>query len=236
MQVSQDSPNLYRLTRFGLVNCFLVKEDDGGTLIDTNLMGSVNSILDISESLGCRVRRILLTHAHFDHVSSLDEMSTAIPEVEVSIGAREARFLKGDFSLDTPERGKRLFGFMRVKTKVTRKLVEGDRVGSLRAISSAGHTPGHFSYLDIRDGTLIAGDAFTNQLGLTAAGVFRWTFPMAALFAWNAALSARSAEKLRDLKPERLAVGHGPTLLSPGTALDRAVDLAYRQHPAVSTP
>lgn len=34
------TPNLFRLTRFAAVNCFLVREDDGLTLVDAGLPGS----------------------------------------------------------------------------------------------------------------------------------------------------------------------------------------------------
>jgi glyoxylase-like metal-dependent hydrolase (beta-lactamase superfamily II) len=235
MLVVKESSTLHRLTRFRMFNCFLVREDDGCTLIDTNVSGSAASILHASQSMGWTIRRILLTHAHFDHVASLDELSRALPGVEVAIGEREARFLEGDFLLETSERGKRLFGFKPVKTKVTRKLRDGEQVGSLRAISSPGHTPGHFSYLDVRDNTLIAGDAFVTQTGLVAAGVFSWFFPMPALFSWNGSLCARSAAKLRDLKATRLAVGHGNTLINPTEAMEKAVALAFQQRPDAST-
>lgn len=235
MQIIEESPNLYRLTRLGMFNCFLVREEDGCTLIDTNVAGSAGSILCASQKVGWPIRRILLTHAHFDHVASLDELSEEFPQLEVAVGAREARFLEGDFSLQAQEQGKRLFGFKSVKTKVMRKLADGEQLGSLQAVSSPGHTPGHFSYFDVRDNTLIAGDAFMTQAGLMAAGVFHWFFPMPALFSWNGTLCARSAAKLRDLKPARLAVGHGNTLMSPGEALNRAVALAFRQHPDADT-
>jgi glyoxylase-like metal-dependent hydrolase (beta-lactamase superfamily II) len=232
MQVAQESPNLYRLTRLNMFNCFVLREDDGATLIDTNVYGSAAPILRLSERLGWPIRRILLTHAHFDHVASLDKLSALLPDAEVIIGEREARLLGGDFSLDPTEKGRPLLGFPSVKTKPTRTLKEGDRVGSLEAVSSPGHTPGHFSYFDPRDNTLIAGDTFMNQaIGLVAAGVFKWYFPMPYLFSWNAALSAASAAKLRDLRPSRLVLGHGTTLLNPSQALDRAVAEALRQHP-----
>jgi glyoxylase-like metal-dependent hydrolase (beta-lactamase superfamily II) len=231
MKVVQESPNLCRLTRSGMINCFLVREEDGCTLIDTNVWGSCESILRASRDLTWPIRRIALTHAHFDHVASLAELLKALPDVEVSIGEREARFLEGDFSLDPKEQGKHLLGFLPVRSTATRKLKDGDEVGSLRAISSPGHTPGHFSYFDVRDRTLIAGDAYTTQTGLVAAGVFSWKFPFPAIFSWNAQLSARSAAKLRKLEPIRLAVGHGKTLTSPEMAMDRAIALAFRQHP-----
>jgi len=50
MQIVQEGENLYRLTHFGLVNCFLVREDGGGTLVDANVGGSAGPIF------GCRKR------------------------------------------------------------------------------------------------------------------------------------------------------------------------------------
>ena len=102
-------------------------------------------------------------------------------------------------------------------------------MGSLQAIFSPGHTPGHMAFLDIRDGSLIAGDAFVTQLGVTAAGAFKFYFPFAAWFSWNKELAAESSRKLRDFKPERLAVGHGRTIESPLAAMDQAVALAFQQ-------
>jgi glyoxylase-like metal-dependent hydrolase (beta-lactamase superfamily II) len=107
--------------------------------------------------------------------------------------------------------------------------VDGDRVGSLQAVFSPGHTPGHIAFLDVRDGTLIAGDAFVNQMGLIAAGVFKLYFPMAAWFSWDRVSAAQSARELRDLKPTRLAVGHGKTVVSPLEKMNRTVELAFRQ-------
>jgi len=235
MQIVQESPNLVRLTRFRMINCFLVHEEGGCTLIDTNVKGSSRSILRAANSLGWPIRRIVLTHAHFDHVGSLDELSKALSEADVLIGEREARLLQGDFSLDAKERGKHLIGFWPIKTKPTQRINDGEQIGSLRAISSPGHTPGHFSFFDVRDKTLIAGDAFVTQTGLMAAGVFSLFFPMPALFSWNGTLCARSAAKLRDLKPTRIAVGHGNTLTNPTEAMERAVALAFRQHPDART-
>ena len=85
------------------------------------------------------------------------------------------------------------------------------------------------AYLDVRDGSLIAGDAFTTQMGVIAAGVFKLYFPFPALFSWNRDYAAESAKKLRNLKPARLAVGHGKTLASPLAAMDQAIELAFEQ-------
>lgn len=229
MRVVRETNNLVRLTRIGMVNCFLVAEEDGLTLVDTNLPGSVRSILNAAQSLRAPIRRILLTHAHVDHVGSVDALLRELPGIEFNIGLRESRLLKQDFSLDADEAGKPLWGFSRVNSVPTRALVNGDRIGSLQAISSPGHTPGHMAFLDVRDGSLIAGDAFTTQMGVTAAGVFKFYFPFPALFSWNRELATESAKRLRSLNPARLAVGHGNTIVSPLRAMDQAIEMAFRQ-------
>src|SRR5207302_205323 len=109
------------------------------------------------------------------------------------------------------------------------ELVGGDRVGSLEAIPSPGHTPGHLAYRDVRDGTLLAGDALVSLGGLVVAGVFRPLRPFVWLFTWDAALACRSAERLRDLRPSRLALGHGPVVEAPGPLMDRAIEVARRR-------
>jgi glyoxylase-like metal-dependent hydrolase (beta-lactamase superfamily II) len=231
MRVVQETDNLFRLTRYGMINCFLVREADGFTLVDTGLRGSAGAILRAATGLGAAIRRIVLTHAHIDHIGSLDTLMAALPATELAIGRRESRLLAKELSLDAGEKGKTLYGFTGAKSRPGTLLVEGDRVGSLQAVASPGHTPGHVAYLDVRDNALIAGDAFTTQTGIVVAGVFKPLFPFPALFSWNAVVSVRSAVKLRRVNPSILAVGHGPSILSPAREMDLALDEAFRQHP-----
>jgi glyoxylase-like metal-dependent hydrolase (beta-lactamase superfamily II) len=229
VQVAQETKNLFRLTRFGMVNCFLVTEDDGLTLVDTGVAGSAPGIREAAQQIGTPIRRIVLTHAHIDHVGSLDALARQYPQIEFAVGQRESRLLRKDYSLDAGESGKKLIGFPGVKLPPTILLNNGDHIGSLQAIFSPGHSPGHMAYLDIRDGSLIAGDAFTTQTGVLAAGTFKLLFPFPALFSWNREVAAESAKKLRNLKPTRLAVGHGKTIESPLVEMDRAIELAFQQ-------
>jgi glyoxylase-like metal-dependent hydrolase (beta-lactamase superfamily II) len=181
--------------------------------------------------LGATIRAIALTHAHFDHVGSVDEILALLPGVKFFIGAQEARFLSGDLTLLPGESGKKLFGLPRVGATPTKLLETGDKIGSLWVVNSPGHTPGPMSFSDSRDNALIAGDAFVTQTGVTAAGVFKLHFPFAALFSWNGTSAAESAADLTALSPSLLAVGHGKSVKSPVEEMDRAVKVAYRQHP-----
>lgn len=230
MKITMHGKNLVQLTRLKLFNCYLVREDDGFTLIDAGLSGSGAAIVKAAEDLGAPIRRIALTHAHTDHVGSLDELHGLLPEADVAISARDARLLAGDFSLDADEaQSKVRGGFTPVVTEPTRLLVEGERVGSLEVIASPGHTPGHIAFFDGRDGTLIAGDAFTSTAGLSTAGSFRLLFPFPAMATWDKPTALRSAHKLAKLGASRLAVGHGPVLENPAAAMQQAIAEAERR-------
>ena len=231
MRPIRHTPNLLRLTRFAAVNCFLVREDDGLTLADANLPGSARGILAAANQVGAPIRRILITHAHPVHIGSLDALCERLPGVEVLIGTREARLLAGDAGLEPGEPTAKPTGVPRkVRARPTRTLAPGDRVGSLEAVASPGHTPGHLAFRDVRDGALLAGDAFASFVGrLIVAGVFVWFAPFPWLFTWDAGLAYESAVRLRELKPSRLAMGHGPVVESPGPAMDRAIEIAGRR-------
>ncbi len=229
MNTSAHGDYLFKLTRLWAFNCFLVREDDGFTLVDTNLSGSAQQILAAARALGAPIARIALTHAHVDHVGSLDALHEQLPQAEVMITARDARFLTGDHSLDPDEPQDKLRGGYPIcTTKPTRTIAPGDMVGSLEVIASPGHTPGHVAFVDRRDQTLIAGDAFQTCGGIAVAGVWQPLFPLPGMSYWSKALSLQSAEALRTLEPARLAVGHGPVLEAPQAAMDHAIAVARR--------
>lgn len=230
MHVQTHGDNLIQLTYYGCVNVYLVREADGFTLVDTALESCARSIVQAAQKLGQPIARILLTHAHADHSGGLDAVHALVPEAAFVMPARDARFLTGDMSLDAGEPRDRLRGgWVLRQTQPSRLVHEGDRVGSLVCIATPGHAPGHMSFLDTRDRTLIAGDAFDTIAGVAVSGTLKPLFPLVALSTWHKGLALASARKLRALEPARLAVGHGRVLTHPGDSMDRAIAKAARQ-------
>lgn len=233
MMLVQTASRIHQLAflpRLFPVNCYLVEETDSLTLVDAAMPFSAGKIMETARRLGKPLTRIVLTHAHEDHVGALDALKLALPEVEVSISVRDARLLAGDTSLDPEEPQLPIRGSVprKVRTRPDRLLRDGDRVGSLRVVNAAGHTPGSIALLDERSGALLAGDAFQLRGGIAVSGKVRPLFPFPALATWSLEQATHSARRLLALAPDVLAVGHGTMLRQPREAMARAIGEAER--------
>jgi glyoxylase-like metal-dependent hydrolase (beta-lactamase superfamily II) len=207
------------------VNCYLVEEEDGLTLIDAALGFCTKGIMKAAKTIGKPISKIVLTHAHEDHVGALDSIKDLLSEVPVYISIRDHRLMNGDRSLDAHEAQTPIKGGVpkKLKTRANILLKEGDLIGSLTAIETPGHTPGSMSFLDLRTKALVAGDAFQTRGGIAVAGDVKPLFPFPSFGTWSKETALISARKLVGYHPEVLAVGHGEIMINPVKAMDQAI-------------
>ena len=97
MKASTVSGHITQLTRAHFVNAFLVREEDGLTLVDTTMGRGDKALLTAAQAVGAPIRRIAVTHGHGDHVGSLDALKARLGDaVEVLVPEIDARILEGD--------------------------------------------------------------------------------------------------------------------------------------------
>lgn len=164
----------------------------------------------VADQLGGRLpTKVVLTHLHFDHAGGLDLLPGTVP---VFLQRREweaghdAEAVARNFYLPADYAG--------IADRVV--LVDGDfdllGDGSVRLLSTPGHTPGHQS-VQISDELVIGGDVTH-----FAAGLDDHRFPVVGD---DFEAQAASAERLKALREAGVAIrpGHDPDVLTPGPLL-----------------
>ena len=197
-----------------LVNTFVLVDDDGQvTLVDAGTRRAPKAVMAGLAHIGVApsdVTRLLVTHAHPDHVGGLAALRGRTGGT-VAVHERDAAYVregKGPV-LDRSTLGGRLLRRNRgsTPTPVEEEIVDGqllDVAGGLRVVHTPGHSPGHVSLLHEPTRVLITGDAIWNMLG-------RMSWSVAALCT-DAALSRRTAQALGELEYDVAAFTHGPEI------------------------
>ena len=211
-------PNVHLIPKT-VANPYLLIDPDGLTLIDAGLPGSHKKILRSMAGLGYApgdLKRILITHADFDHVGGLAPLKKATG-ARIYASPVEAQAL-AEGRASRPVKPRRmitrlLFGLMGGLFKPARiqvdELVTDGQVlpvlGGLRVLETPGHTPGHISFYSASTGILFCGDSIVSgENGLRGSS---------GANNWDQANSDESVRKQAALGARILCSGHGPVVM-----------------------
>lgn len=145
-------------------NCYIVSDNNGhAAIIDPG--GDSQRILNSVKQKNLTVDFILLTHAHFDHIMAVEEISTATG-AQVLVGAADAPMLY-DAQLNLSAM---VYPTQAVEVTAHRLLFDGEiiHVGdvTLTVMETPGHTRGGVCYLG--EDVLFSGDTlFAGSIGRT---------------------------------------------------------------------
>jgi hydroxyacylglutathione hydrolase len=181
-------------------NCSLLwcPETRRGAVVDPG--GDLPLIERAIAANGVAVEKILVTHAHIDHVGAVAPLAEKLG-LPIEGPQREDQFLIDGLPMQS-----QMFGFPPVRTFVPgRWLEEGDMVTvgnqTLEVLHCPGHTPGHVVFVHRASNLAVVGDV------LFAGSVGRTDFPRGS----HADLIRSITTKLLPLGDEvEFIPGHGP--------------------------
>ncbi len=184
------------------------------TLIDAGTPFASGRLLDGLRAMGKDpgdIRRIVLTHSHYDHAGSAARIAhgtgaRVIVHAEDAAYARRGRPPTPDVRYVVT----RLFGIPVNQAfpgvEVDEEIKDGDVLpiaGGLRVVHTPGHTPGHVSLLLESSGILITGDTILNVGGLRG---------LPAYVSHDFPLYQRTRHMLGELDYTMAAFTHGPEM------------------------
>lgn len=144
-------------------NCYIIFDEEKRAII-VDPGDQAKDILKVVEDEGLKVEKILLTHAHHDHIGALVEVKEAL-KVPVYMGEEEVSLLEEGLSNKNM-----LFNDKNEKFKVDYLVKDKDIIKfndiDIKVIFTPGHTRGGVCYLI--DNVLLSGDTlFMGSIGRT---------------------------------------------------------------------
>ncbi len=220
-----DHSGVYCIEGAGRARVFYIAPEF--TLVDAGMPHKADEIVSGLAHIGVQplqVRRIIVTHHHWDHVGSLWELKRRTG-AKIVAHARDADYVAGRRPRRAPRQplGRLAYSLMGMfgardvpNVDVDIRVNDGDRVGSFCVIHTPGHTPGHICLL--RNECLFSGD-----LLMATAGAFRET---PHIFTADVPTSRASIRKIAQLEFEAILSSHNsPYIVGAG---GRVRELAER--------
>ena len=183
------------------VNCSILSAGARALVVDPG--AEAERILAALEKRALTPSAILLTHAHFDHIGGIPELTAKFPGLPVLVDAPDVRVLSHPLNQMLPDYAHvdAPASLLTLDRRTTLPdFAPGGAFAEMQVIQTPGHTPGGVCYYFQSEKLLFSGDT------LFCGSVGRTDFP-----GGDMATLRRSLPKLTALPPETHVVpGHGP--------------------------
>ena len=149
-------------------NCYILEDSDQRVCAVIDPADSADAIIRATEKRGVKIEKIILTHAHFDHMLALPELFEKTG-AQVLVGQYDAPGL----SLPMLNLSQSFMGTFFSFSGQYATIREGDviTIGEnirLQVLETPGHTPGSLCFLAQDDGCIFTGDTvFAGSIGRT---------------------------------------------------------------------
>ena len=142
------------------VNCSILSENGRAWIVDPGQ--EADRIVDLLAKKGLEPAAILLTHAHFDHISGIPGLIEKFPDLPIYVHENDIQMIGHPLNQLPPE----YTSF--AKPKEVRGLESLEGLEGLEVIETPGHTPGGVCYYFPKDKLLLSGDTlFAGSVGRT---------------------------------------------------------------------
>jgi glyoxylase-like metal-dependent hydrolase (beta-lactamase superfamily II) len=223
----QITPHIYKLNLGFLggryhVGVWLVRGDDGWTVVDTGLPDLAEQVMQqiLNQTGGEIPKQIILTHGHWDHAGAAQAMREKW-KAPLAAGRDEFPYLVGPSHYNRIKARTPLYRILQISPpalvgrNIQLPLDEGMRLDGLEVFHVPGHAPGMIALLHAGDRALISGDTFGNMGGKLE--------DPPDYFTYDPALNRRSQAKLAALDFDHLLVSHGSPVMNEGQKQARAL-------------
>ena len=146
------------------VNCSILSESGKAWIVDPGQ--EAGRIIDLLAKKGLEPAAVLLTHAHFDHISGIPGLLAKFPELPVYVHEQDAQMFGHPLNQLPPEYP----SFARPKNIIVFRSTFNLQPSTLNfeVIETPGHTPGGVCYYFPKDKLLLSGDTlFAGSVGRT---------------------------------------------------------------------